>query len=205
MKTFRTFITVFLGILIFAQPVFAATYAVDKDHTSVSFKIRHILSRVQGQFRGFEGSFDYDPEKPDTWKVNATVQTSSIDTGVGKRDEHLRSADFFEVEKYPALTFKSTEVTDVTPDHAKLHGLLAIHGVEKPVVFDLEILGTAKDPWGNVHASFTATTKINRKDFGLNWNQVLEAGQVLVGEEVEITLDVEGTRSEKATASGTAQ
>ena len=102
------------------------------------------------------------------------------------------SADFFNVEKFPTLIFKSTKVTEAALESAKLNGLLTIHGVEKPVVFGLQIHGVAKDPWGNVRAAFTATTKINRKDFGLNWNQVVEAGQLLVGEEVMITLEVEG-------------
>ena len=182
----------FLSLLLLNQSLSAATYKIDTDHTAVSFKIRHILSYVQGHFKQFEGSFDYDPEKSKTWKANATIQTASIDTNVEPRDKHLRSADFFDVEKYPTVTFKSTGVTDVTPTSAKLNGLLTIHGVEKPVVLNLEILGVVKDPWGNTIASFTATTKVNRKDFGLNWNKVLETGQFLVGEEVEITLEVAG-------------
>ena len=191
-KYLKLLLFAFLGILILSQSVFAATYKIDTDHSTVSFKIRHILSNVQGHFKEFDGSFDYDPDKPGTWKTTAVIQAASIDTNVAPRDKHLRSADFFDVEKYPTLTFKSTEVSDVTPTNAKLHGLLTIHGVEKPAVFDLQILGVAKDPWGNVIASFTATAKINRKDFGLTWNKALETGQLLVGEEVEITLEVAG-------------
>ena len=108
------------------------------------------------------------------------------------RDKHLRSPDFFDAEQYPTLTFTSTQVTDVAPTSAKLHGELTIHGVTKPVVFDLTIHGEGKDPWGNLRSGFTATTTINRKDFGLTWNQALETGQLLVGEEVVITLEVEG-------------
>ena len=196
MKQFKCFALALLGILFLSQPVSAATYTIDVDHTTVSFKIRHILSHVQGQFRQFEGSFDYDPEKSETWKANATLQAASIDTNVEPRDKHLRSADFFDAEKYPTLSFVSTGVTDVTPTSAKLNGLLTIHGVEKPAVFDLQIQGVAKDPWGNTRASFTATTTINRKDFGLNWSKVLETGQLLVGDEVVITLEVEGLLQE---------
>ena len=185
------------GILLCTAPVFAATYKIDVDHTTVGFKIHHLLSYVQGRFNQFEGTFDYDPDKPDTWKTSVTIQAASIDTNVAPRDKHLRSADFFDVEKFSALTFVSTEVTDVTPTNAKLHGLLTLHGIEKPVVLDLEIHGVLKDPWGNVKAGFTATTKINRKDFGLTWNQALETGQFLVGEEVMITLEVEGILQEK--------
>lgn len=179
-------------------PAFAATYQIDTDHTTVSFKIRHLLSYVQGHFREFEGSFDYDPEKPDTWKVSAAIQAASIDTNVAPRDKHLRSKDFFEVETFPTLTFQSTGVKDVTASNAKVEGLLSIHGIEKPVVLDLEIHGVAKDPWGNVRAAFTATTTINRKDFGLTWNQAVETGQLLVGEEVAITLEVEGILQENS-------
>ena len=170
----------------------ATTYTIDRDHSTVSFKIRHLFSKVQGLFKEFEGTVDYTPGSPETWKAAATIQAASIDTGVGKRDQHLRSADFFDAEKYPAIAFVSTQVTDVTPESAKLHGTLTLHGVEKPVVLDLQIHGEGKDPWGNVRSGFTATTTINRKDFGLTWNQALETGQLLVGEEVPITLEIEG-------------
>ena len=170
----------------------AATYAVDPDHTAVSFKIRHLFSNVQGQFNKFEGTVDYEPGKPDTWKTSGTIDAATINTNVQERDKHLRSADFFDVEKYPTISFKSTKVTDANDTGAKMEGLLTIHGVEKPVVLDVAIHGVGKDPWGNTRAGFTATTKINRKDFGLNWNEALEAGGVLVGEEVEINLEIEG-------------
>ncbi len=192
MKRLKLLIIALCGAFLFSQSVFAATYKIDTDHTTVSFKIRHILSYVQGHFKEFEGSFDYDPDKPEIWKTDATIQTKSVDTNVAPRDKDLRSPNFFDAEKYPTITFKSIGVTDTTPTSAKLNGFLTIHGVEKPVTLNLEVLGIAKDPWGNVIASFTATTKINRKDFGLNWNQALETGQVLVGEEVEITLEVAG-------------
>lgn len=189
---FNRFSALTLATVFFlAAPVFAATYKIDVDHSTVGFKIRHLLSKVDGRFNQFEGTIDYDPEKPETWKANATIQAASIDTNVAPRDKHLRSADFFDVEKFPTLTFTMTEVTDVTPAGAKLKGLLNLHGVEKPVVMDLQIHGVAKDPWGNVKAGFTAAAKINRKDFGLAWNKALESGQVLVGEEVLITLEIE--------------
>jgi polyisoprenoid-binding protein YceI len=185
-----------LSALMLSSSGWAATYTIDADHTTVSFRIRHLLSYVRGNFKTFEGSFEYEPNKPESWKTTATIQAASIDTNVKERDTHLRSKDFFDVENFPTLTFKSTEITDVTAEHAKLHGLLSIHGVEKPAVFDLDILGVAKEPWGNTRAAFTATTKINRKDFGLTWNKAVETGQVLVGEEVEITLEVEGLLQE---------
>jgi len=188
----KSFFLTLFGIVFLVSSSHAATYTVDADHTTVSFKIRHLFSNVQGQFNKFEGTIDYEPGKPEAWKTSGTIDTASINTNVEQRDKHLRSADFFDVEKYPAISFKSTKVTDATDKGAKLEGVLTMHGVEKPVVLDLSTHGVGKDPWGNVRAGFTATTKINRKDFGLNWNQTLETGGVLVGEEVEITLEIEG-------------
>ena len=189
-------VLVLSAVFLFPAPIFAATYQIDADHSTVGFKIKHLLSYVNGRFNQLEGGFEYDPEKPETWKTQATIQAASIDTNVAPRDKHLRSVDFFDVEKFPTIIFESTQVTDATPTGAKLNGLLTIHGIQKPVVLDLEIHGVIKDPWGNVKAGFTATTKINRKDFGLTWNKALEAGQVLVGEEVAITLEVEGLLQE---------
>lgn len=180
------------GLLLCAPPAWATTYAIDPDHTTVSFKVRHLFSNVQGTFNQVEGTIDYVPDHLEQWKASATIQASSINTRVDKRDQHLRSKDFFDVEQFPVITFRSTGATDVTASGAKLNGLLAIHGVEKPVVLDLVIHGEGKDPWGNVRSGFTATTTINRKDFGLTWNQTLETGQLLVGEDVSITLEVEG-------------
>ena len=196
MKKARSSFLVLSLLFILTQPVFAATYAVDLDHTSVSFKIRHILSYVQGHFRQFEGSIDYEPGKPETWKAEGVIQAASIDTNVEPRDKHLRSADFFDVEKYPTLSFKTVKVLEASDTAAKLEGLLTLHGVEKPIVLDVEIYGVAKDPWGNTRASFTVTTSLNRKDYGLTWNKTVETGQVLVGEEVKITLEVEGILQE---------
>ncbi len=183
----------FFQVPAWAEP---GTFALDQDHTTVGFKIRHVFSWVRGTFNEFEGTFVYDPDNPEVWKAEATIQTASIDTRVAPRDKHLRTADFFDVETYPVMTFKSTRVTDVTPTSAKLHGVLSLHGVDKEVVMDLEILGMGPDAWGNTLAGFTATTTINRKDFGLTWNEVLETGQLLVGEEVEITIEVEGLLQE---------
>ena len=182
----------FCLLALFALPVSAATYVIDADHSSVTFKIRHLFSKTSGQFKQFEGTLDYEPGKPETWKAEAVIQAASIDTNVEPRDKHLRSADFFDVETYPTLTFKSTKVTDITAEKATLHGDLTMHGVTRPVVMDLAIHGVGKDPWGNTRAGFTATIKIDRKDFGLTWNKVVETGGVLVGDEVEITLEIEG-------------
>lgn len=195
-RRFGIFLAGFLLLLLsLSQASQAAVYKVDPDHSSVTFKIRHLLSNVTGHFKVFEGTIEYEPGKPETWKTSGSIDTDSIDTNVPERDKHLRSADFFDVEKFPKIEFKSTGVIDVSEDaeiSAKLAGLLKLHGVEKPVILDVELHGVGKDPWGNVRAGFTATTKINRKDFGLSWNQALETGQLLVGEEVVITIEAEG-------------
>ncbi len=191
-RSVRFPVLVVFGLLFCAPSAWATTYAIDPDHTTVSFKVRHLFSNVQGTFNQVEGTIDYVPDHPEQWKTAATIQAASLSTRVDKRDQHLRSKDFFDVGQFPVITFRSTGVAEATATGGKLSGLLAIHGVEKPVVLDLTIHGEGKDPWGNVRSGFTATTKINRKDFGLNWNQVLETGQLLVGEDVEITLEVEG-------------
>ena len=192
MKRFFRILFLFLFVALITRSTWAASYKIDPEHSSVSFKIRHLLSHVTGNFNTFEGTIEYDAAAPEKSSAQATIQAASIDTNVEGRDKHLKTADFFDVEKYPTLTFKSTSVSDVKENHGKLNGILNMHGVEKPITLDLEMHGVGKDPWGNTRAGFSATTKINRKDFGIVWNKALESGQVLLGEDVEVTLDVEG-------------
>jgi polyisoprenoid-binding protein YceI len=182
------------ALLLSTGPALAADYTIDTAHTTVSFKIKHLFSKVMGEFKQFEGTFSYDPANPKAWKAEAVIQAASIDTNVEKRDTHLKSKDFFDTAAYPTITFKSTGVRAVTKTTAKIDGLLTLHGVTKKVTLKAEFLGEDKDPWGNVQIGITATTKVNRKDFGLAWNQVLESGKLLVGEEVEITLDITGLK-----------
>jgi len=171
----------------------AASWKVDPSHTTVGFSIGHLFTTVQGRFDRFEGAIEFDPNEPESAVVRATVEAASINTNQAKRDKHLRSSDFFDVEKYPSLYFESSGgVTGMEGNRGKLAGELTIHGVTKPVVFDVVYRGQGKDPWGNVRAGFAATSTINRRDYGLNWNEVLETGGVLVGEEVEIRIDAEG-------------
>ena len=186
-KTLSSFFIVFL----FAVSAQAATYTVDVDHSSVSFKIKHLFSKVQGSFNKFEGTVDYEPGKPETWKTSGTIDVASIDTNEAKRDKHLLSADFFDVEKNPTIEFKSTGVKDATENGAKLEGVFKMHGVEKPIVIDVAINGVGKDPYGNTRVAFSATTKISRKDFGMNYNAPLDNGGVLLGDDVEISLEIE--------------
>lgn len=192
-------ITSFVVVVVFVLALtggsgWAAVYRVDPNHTTVSFKIRHLFSNVQGVFTRFDGTIDYEPGKPETWRASGTIDVNSINTNVAQRDAHLRSPDFFDAARYPTIAFKSAGVTDAADTNGKLRGLLTMHGVEKPVVLDVKVLGVGKDPRGNTRAGFTATTRINRKDFGLNWNQALETGGFLVGDEVDITLDIEAAQ-----------
>jgi len=172
----------------------AAEYKVDKGHTTVSFKIRHLFTNVAGRFDDFDGVVTFDPAAFADSTVSGTIQVASINTNNEKRDTHLRAPDFFDVEKYPTITFKSTKVTDIdeAKKSAKLHGNLTMHGVEKPIVLDVAYLGTGKDPWGNTRGGFVASTTLNRKDFGITWNETLESGGLLLGEEVEVEINFEG-------------
>lgn len=190
-KLIGFFLFVFLGMTAFAH---AAVYDIDAAHSSVNFKVKHLLSNTRGHFREFKGTFEYDAQKPESWKAEAVIQTASIDTQAADRDKHLRSADFFDAEKYPSMTFKTASVTVVGENKAKMEGLLTLRGIEKPIVLDLEILGEAQDPWGNTRAAFTASGKINRKDFGMEYNKVLDTGGLLLGDEVDIIIEVEGIR-----------
>ncbi len=189
---FRFIFFVVFAVFISSLSAYAADYEIDPAHTAVTFKVRHLLANVNGTFDKVEGTFSFVPSQPSEWKVEAKIKTDSINTRLEQRDNHLKSADFFDVVHYPEMTFKSTRVTDYHGNHAKLHGTLSLHGVQKQIVMNLEILGAEKDPWGNDLSGFSVTTMINRKDFGLLWNQFADSGKLLVGEEVQIVIDVEG-------------
>ncbi len=188
---------IFALVITFAAAAHAANWKVDQSHTTVGFSVSHIFTSVQGRFDRFDGTIVFDPEKPESVVVRATVEAASINTNNTKRDKHLRSDDFFDVKKHPTLSFESTGgITEMKENRGKLAGNLTIHGVTKPVVFDVTFRGQGKDPWGNVRAGFSAILNIDRKDYGLNWNEVLETGGLLVGEEVEIRIDAEGILGE---------
>ena len=171
----------------------AATWNIDPDHSNIGFKVRHLMvSNVKGSFDKNSGVVDINDKDITKSKVEVTIDTASINTNVQKRDEHLRSADFFDVAKFPTMTFTSKKVAKAGKDKLKVTGDLTLHGVTKEVVLDVEGPSKeSKDPWGNLRRGATATTKINRKDFGLVWNKALETGGVAVGEEVTITLEIE--------------
>jgi polyisoprenoid-binding protein YceI len=171
------------------------SFDIDISHSSVGFTVRHlVISKVHGQFTKWSGSIAFDSANYSASKVEVSIDAASIDTRDEKRDGHLKSPDFFDVEKFPTLTFKSTKV-EGSGETVKVHGELTIHGVTKSVVLDGEYVGRGKDPWGGERIGFTAKTKIDRKDFGLGWNQALEAGGVLVGENIDITLEVQAKKA----------
>jgi polyisoprenoid-binding protein YceI len=165
--------------------------SIDAQHSTVGFRVRHLFTKVNGQFRTFEGAIEFDQKNLAASRVAVTIQATSIDTNVEGRDKDLRSSRFFDVAKFPTLTFTSTGIGDVAGGRGKVKGTLTMHGVSREVVLEAEFLGAGKDPWGNQRFGFHAETKVNRKDFGMAWNEVIEAGGVLVGDEVEIVLDVE--------------
>lgn len=167
------------------------TYLLDPAHSEVGFEVRHMMmSKVRGYFEVKQATFVL-PENPLEATVEATADAASLSTNDEGRDGHLRGEDFFDVEKYPTISFKSTKVREEGGDFF-VDGELTIKDVTKPVTFALEIGGFGKDPWGNTKAGVTAEAKINREDFGLTWNAALESGGVLVGKDVKITLDIQG-------------
>ena len=175
------------------------TWNIDTSHSGVHFSVRHmVIAKVRGVFDRWSGTVELDPAHPEAARVSVRIDAASINTREDKRDAHLRSADFFDVAQYPELTFESTKVAKVDgvdDERYRVTGNLTIHGVTNEVVLDAESLGTARDPWGNERVAFQATTSINRKDFGLSWNQALETGGVLVGEKIEISLDIEAVKA----------
>ena len=175
-----------------ASPSQAASWKVDTAHTTVGFSVSHLFTTVQGRFDRFEGTIDFDPAHPEATVVRGTIEAASINTNNAKRDKHLRSGDFFDSGKHPKLHFESTKVTVTKDKSGTIAGNLTIHGVTRAVVFDVKFLGSGKDPWGNVRAGFRAELTIDRRDYGLNWNELLETGGFLVGDEIEIRIDVEG-------------
>ena len=171
----------------------AAVWNIDAEHSNIGFKVRHLMvSNVKGSFEKVSGAIDINEKDITKSAINVTIDTASINTNVQKRDDHLRSADFFEVATYPTMTFVSKKVAKAGKDKLKVTGDLTIRGVTREVVLDVVGPTTEiKDPWGNIKRGASATTKINRKDFGLVWNKVLETGGVAVGDEVQISIEVE--------------
>lgn len=182
-----------LTVFAFAPTAQASMWIIDPAHSNVQFKIQHMMiSYVRGSFSELEGTIELNEEDISKSTINVTIATASIDTNNAKRDKHLRSGDFFDVETFPAMTYRSKSISPQEQNTLKVFGSLTLHGITKEVI--LEVTGPTPpvtDPWGNVRRGAQATASLNRKDFGLTWNKVLETGGLLVGDKVKILIEVE--------------
>jgi len=176
-----------------ASPASLITWKLDPAHSGAEFKVKHMMiSNVKGSFSGLTGTLTEHTIDSSLSSIEASIDVATVSTGDAQRDGHLKTADFFDVEKFPTMSFKSTTVKPKGAGEYEVTGDLTLHGVTKPVTFAVEgPSAPGKDPWGNTRIGLSATTKINRKDFGLNWNAALETGGILVGEDVQVTLDVQ--------------
>jgi len=186
-------------VLTSAQAATAESWKIDPVHSAAQFAVKHMMiSTVRGQFSKVSGTVDYDPKNPKAAKVDATIDVSSVDTHEPKRDAHLRSADFFDTDKFPSMTFKSTRVLEAKAGKLKLAGDLTLHGVTREVTLNVDgPSAPITDPGGSTKVGASATATINRKDFGVSWNKTMDGGGVMLGEEVPITIDVELVKNPK--------
>jgi len=183
-------------ITIAALPLFADTYTIDKSHSEATFQVRHLVSKVSGKFEDFDGKINIDPTKPAASTVEFTIEASTVNTGVADRDKHLRTADFFDTDKFPEITFKSTSIkSSGKKDVYTVTGNLTMRGVTKQITFPVQFLGFIRDPWGNDKAGFSLATTLNRKDYGVNWNKALDNGGVLVSDQVDVAINIEAQKS----------
>ena len=194
----RKFATVAISMAAFAfqAPAATTTWKIDPAHTAAQFAVKHMMiATVRGEFKGVTGTVVWDDQDVAKSTVDVTIDAKTVNTGEEKRDQDLRSANFFEVEKYPTLTFKSKKVESAGSGKLKVTGDLTMHGITKEVVLDVEGPSAAvKDPWGNTRSAVSATTKLNRQDYGVKWNANLDGGGVVVGDTVTITIDLEMTK-----------
>ena len=168
------------------------SWNIDRSHSQITFSVRHMMiSNVHGRFEEFAGTVDFNEQDPSLSTVSVEIDAASINTREPQRDTHLTSPDFLNAAEFPKLTFRSTRVELVGDSHARLHGDLTIRGLSRPVTLDVEYAGTAKSPWGTTSAGFSASTRINRKDWDLNWNVALETGGILVGDTININIELE--------------
>jgi polyisoprenoid-binding protein YceI len=175
------------------------SWQIDPAHSQIQFSVRHMMiSNVRGRFENFTGAIEFDEKSSSHSQVEVQIETASINTREPKRDDHLKSPDFLNAEKYPHLSFKSKRIEKIDDSHARVIGDLTIRDVTKEVTLEVEYAGQAKSPWSTVSAGFSATAKINRKDWGLTWNQALETGGVLVGEEINVNIDLEIVKQAEA-------
>lgn len=201
MKRIIAAISTFIA-LVMPTIALASTWSIDPDHTTIGFNVKHLMvSTVNGNFLKHTGNVTINDKDITKSKVEISIDTASINTNVAKRDEHLRSADFFDVAKYPTMTFVSKKVVKAGKGKLRVTGDLTLHGVTREVVLAVEgPTRESKDPWGNIHRGATASTRINRQDFGLIWNKTLETGGVLIGDDIVIALDIEMVKDKENTA-----
>lgn len=196
MKTTLTLAFTLAASAAFSQDV----YNVDKVHSEVAFRVRHFVSKVSGRFDDFSGTITIVPGKPAASSVEFSIKTASINTANTGRDNHLRSADFFDAEKNPEITFKSTKIAPVDADTFNVTGIFTMHGTAKELTIPVDFAGTVTDSRGTEKAGFSLATKLNRKDYGIVWNQTLDSGSMVLGDEVEITVNIEANKRKPAPA-----
>jgi polyisoprenoid-binding protein YceI len=180
-----------LGFDLAATASAADTYTIDGAHSDVSFQVRHIVTQVRGQFDTFEGTVVMNAEIPEKSSVNFVIDATSINTHNDDRDAHLRGEDFFEVAKYPKITFESSSVRKISEGKYQVVGTLTMHGVTKEITLPVEFFGAAQDPWGGTRAGFGVSTTLDRKTYGINWNAALDQGGVVLGDEIKIEINLE--------------
>lgn len=174
------------------------SWQIDQAHSHIQFAVRHMMiSTVRGEFEKFNGTIDFDPENPEQSQVSVRIDAASINTRQPDRDNHLRSADFLNVEEYPVLLFESKRIERLGDNRGRVVGDLTIRGVTREVVLDVEYAGMARSPWGTTSAGFSATTTLDRKEWGLTWNQALETGGVLVGDKIKVNIEIELVKQEE--------
>jgi len=178
-----------------SRPGTLETFTADPSHSEVGFSVRHLLSRTRGRFGKFTAEIRLDRARPERSSVTFEVDPASIDTRQPDRDAHLRSGDFFDIEHHPVVRFTSSSMEPAGGEHYRVEGTLELRGVRKPLVLDVEYHGVAKDPWGSERAGFSTSAKLDRKEFGMVWNAALETGGLLLGDEVQLTLDLETVRA----------
>lgn len=204
MNRFIALLSVSASVLAF-DALATGKFSVDSAHSNVGFTVRHLVSKVNGQFTDFNGDFKFDDKTKKAEDVKFTVKTASINTLNAKRDEHLKSGDFFDAAKFPTIEFTGKKWTSAGKDKFKLEGDITMHGVTKPATFTVDYLGTTAGMDGKPVAGFTATTKINRKDFGIVWNKTMDKGGLALGEDVTLNLNIEAHQAEEKAAEKTAQ
>ncbi len=185
-----------------ALPLRADTLNIDPAHSEVSFQVRHLVSQVRGRFNDFGGVIQMDPKNLAASSVDFHIKATSIDTNQPDRDKHLRTADFFDVAKYPEITFKSKSIAAAGKDKYNVTGTLTMHGVSKDVTLPVTYLGTVKDPFGGTRAGFELETTLDRKDYGIVWNKAIDNGGVMVGDEVKVSINLESVKKGEAPAKG---